>query len=166
MSAALANLRYQDGDLLTLRPTSRKAEGEPVGYTCRRSGYVRFRHNTGNLYVHRLVWEMHNGPIPQGMQIDHINGKRDDNRIENLRLVTQQVNLRNARLRDDSRTGIPGITRLVSGRYRVRIGHRGRTIYLGVFPTKEQAVAIRKKAEARLGYHKNHGRKINAARHA
>ena len=41
---------------------------------------------------HRVIWEQHNGPIPKGMQIDHINGIRNDNRIENLRLVTNQQN--------------------------------------------------------------------------
>ena len=37
---------------------------------------------------HRLVWIYHNGNIPEGMQIDHINRIRNDNRIQNLRLAT------------------------------------------------------------------------------
>jgi len=37
---------------------------------------------------HRLVWEAHHGPIPDGMVIHHINGDNQDNRIENLQLVT------------------------------------------------------------------------------
>ena len=32
--------------------------------------------------AHRLMWEWHNGPIPDGFQIDHINGVKDDNRLE------------------------------------------------------------------------------------
>jgi hypothetical protein len=35
-------------------------------------------------YVHRKVWITHYGPIPSGWEIHHINGKRKDNRIENL----------------------------------------------------------------------------------
>lgn len=42
--------------------------------------------------VHRLVWEAFVGKIPDGMQIDHINTIRDDNRLINLRCVTCSEN--------------------------------------------------------------------------
>ena len=42
--------------------------------------------------VHRLVWETFNGKIPDGMEIDHINTVRDDNRLDNLRVVTHKEN--------------------------------------------------------------------------
>ena len=42
--------------------------------------------------VHRLVYEAFNGPIPDGLQIDHINTVRDDNRLANLRVVTSKEN--------------------------------------------------------------------------
>ena len=45
--------------------------------------------------VHRLVWEAFHGPIPDGMQIDHINTVRDDNRLENLRTVSPKDNQNN-----------------------------------------------------------------------
>ena len=43
---------------------------------------------------HRLVWEHHNGLVPNDMEIHHINGVRDDNRIENLALVSHADNVR------------------------------------------------------------------------
>lgn len=43
--------------------------------------------------VHRLVWEAFNGPIPQGMQVNHINEDKTDNRLENLNLMSPQQNL-------------------------------------------------------------------------
>ena len=61
------------------------------------SGY---RHITfaGKRYpASRLVWNTFNGDIPEGMEIDHINTVRDDNRLSNLRLVTHKENCRNAR---------------------------------------------------------------------
>lgn len=45
--------------------------------------------------AHRVVWEAFNGEIPQGMEIDHINTDRGDNRLENLRLVTSKGNKNN-----------------------------------------------------------------------
>ena len=50
---------------------------------------------TLNAKVHRLIWEAFNGKIPEGFQIDHINTIRNDNRLENLRLVTPKENCNN-----------------------------------------------------------------------
>lgn len=46
--------------------------------------------------VHRLVWEAFCGPIPPGLQINHKNGVRDDNRLENLELMTCGENIRHS----------------------------------------------------------------------
>lgn len=46
--------------------------------------------------VHRIVWETFNGTIPEGYEIDHINSVRDDNRLENLQLLTPLENVRKA----------------------------------------------------------------------
>ena len=45
--------------------------------------------------VHRVVYETFVGEIPQGYEIDHINTVRDDNRLENLRVVTRKENMNN-----------------------------------------------------------------------
>ena len=45
-------------------------------------------------YVHRMVWEEFIGPIPENMQINHINEDKTDNRLENLELVTCEENIR------------------------------------------------------------------------
>lgn len=162
----LKGLDYRDGQLVATCTSGRRKAGDQIGYRCRTSGYVRYRCAGSNYYVHRLIWELLHGPLPDGMQIDHINGIRHDNRIENLRVVTRQDNLKNAKLRVNNISGTPGITELKCGRFRARIGNAKRTIYLGEFRTKQAAINARKSAEARLGYHQNHGRKSNAADHA
>lgn len=42
--------------------------------------------------VHRLVWEAFNGPIPEGMQINHLSERKDQNNLENLSLATPKEN--------------------------------------------------------------------------
>ena len=49
---------------------------------------------TRQKYVHRMVWEEFMGPIPNNMQINHINEDKTDNRLENLELVTCEENIR------------------------------------------------------------------------
>lgn len=55
---------------------------------CKHSKYERF-------LVHRLVYETFYGKIPAGMEIDHIDTIRDNNRVENLRCVTHKENRNN-----------------------------------------------------------------------
>ena len=43
--------------------------------------------------LHREVWEYHNGTIPKGMQINHIDWDWKNNQIKNLELVTQAQNI-------------------------------------------------------------------------
>ena len=50
-------------------------------------GYQGTRYRT-----HRIIWEMFKGPITDNKEVDHINCVTDDNRIENLQLVTPQYN--------------------------------------------------------------------------
>lgn len=59
-------------------------------------GYIRLgwgAGRAGHQYAHRLIWETVYGPIPEGHYIDHLNGKRADNRVVNLDAVTPTENL-------------------------------------------------------------------------
>ncbi|UGC97755.1 HNH endonuclease [Pantoea phage PdC23] len=59
---------------------------------------------------HRIIWEMFFGDIPEGMEIDHINGVRNDNRIENLRVVSKTCNQLNRNKMSNNSSGITGVS--------------------------------------------------------
>ena len=78
----------KSGDWLPMKPN--------VG----KKGYCRVNLSNGrkdhkSYAIHRLVYEAFVGVIPEGMEIDHINAVRDDNRLENLRVVTHKENTNN-----------------------------------------------------------------------
>jgi hypothetical protein len=58
-------------------------------------GYLYISINGSTYGAHRLAWIYEYGSIPEGLVIDHINGKRHDNKITNLRAVTQSENAKN-----------------------------------------------------------------------
>lgn len=61
-----------------------------------RSGYIQIQRGQRHWMAHRLIWEATNGPIPEGMEINHINGIKNDNRLANLEVVTRSENARHA----------------------------------------------------------------------
>src|SRR5699024_11445694 len=69
----------------------------------------RSRNVTGVQTCALPIWEMHHGKIPEGMEIDHINGIRDDNRIDNLRLVTSRTNDTNRAKSKANTSGVVGV---------------------------------------------------------
>ena len=80
------------------------------------------------------------GVIPDGMVIDHINRDPSDNRIVNLRCVTQSVNLANVPVRSHSKTGHKYIAQdKRTGNWTVRIAR----VSYGTFPTLAEAVEVR-----------------------
>lgn len=86
---------FNAGKLLRRRATSQQhPAGSPIGVF--NSGYLRCHVDGSPLIgVHRLIWIYHNGAIPSGLLIDHIDKDKLNNRIENLRLVTPAENQRN-----------------------------------------------------------------------
>ncbi len=90
--------------------TGNKRVGDIAGSVTTYDQYRRIKIN-GKMYLaHRLAWFFVYGDWPKN-EIDHINGTRDDNRIENLRDVSHSLNQRNAKRRKDNTSGMVGIKR-------------------------------------------------------
>lgn len=108
--------------------------------------------------AHRVCWAIYYGEYPE-QHIDHINGDPADNRICNLRVVDDAQNARNAKLNSRNRSGTSGVVyNARRDRWIVSIGGGRRKVHVGTFRNEMDAVAARKAAERRLGYHPNHGR--------
>jgi hypothetical protein len=102
-------------------------------------GYRTCSFNGKRMKVHRAVYQMFKGEIPEGLQIDHINGDRLDNSPENLRAVTPQQNSWN-RKKD------PKVDRLPSGNFRAKLFKDGKHIGLGTYEDEELALLVAKEA--------------------
>lgn len=110
-----------------------------------------------NYPAHRLAWLYIHGAFPPG-EVDHISHDRSDNRLENLRVVSTAQNAKNRKLYCGNRTGTPGVRFDESrGKWIALISHSGRRHNLGRYETLHEAVAARKAAEVKFGYHANHG---------
>ena len=91
--------------------------------------------------IHRVVMD-----APPGMDVDHINGDRLDNRKQNLRVCTRSQNSSNKKLRRDSKSGFKGVYQTRSGRYQAYIGvpnTAGQHEWLGTYDTGEEAARVR-----------------------
>jgi hypothetical protein len=100
------------------------------------------------LVEHQIVWLLHGGSLPlPGMVLDHINRDRTDNRIENLRVVTNPVSNRNKGIDRRSRSGVTGVSPTKDGAWKVKIGSQ----HLGTFKHFADAVEVRASADLRAG---------------
>lgn len=131
--------------------------GLPAFTTVQSRGYLHGKVFGSKIGAHRLAFVWMEGYWPD--QVDHINGDPLDNRWVNLREANSSVNQRNAKLRNDNTSGHCGVSlHSASGKWLARIGVDGRLKKLGAFKDKADAIAARKAAEVRYGYHENHGR--------
>ena len=125
-------------------------KGTEVGRTTN-EGYIETKINGTHYRVHRLIYQMFKGHISRNAQVDHINGIRDDNRIENLRLVTSRGNQWN-------RHTAKGYTIRPYNRYEVSIKAFDKKLYIGSYGSEEEATAAYK--EAKEKYHKIHTQEL------
>ena len=118
--------------------------GHIAGSVNKHSGYVVIYIGSKAYFAHRLAWLYVFGKWPDNY-IDHINEKRSDNRINNLRDVPSGTNLLNR-----SKEGIGVRRRKDRNTWVAYIGVADRDLTIGTFPTREEAVAARYGAKRML----------------
>lgn len=110
--------------------------------------------------AHRVIWAMETGAWPVD-QIDHINHDKTDNRIKNLRVVTNQENTKNQAMNSNNTSGHNGVCWAKrNNKWQAMIGVDGIRKYLGLFDDISDAIAVRAAAEIKYGFHKNHGKQL------
>ena len=119
----------------------------------RKNGYWYVSIAGRQILAHRLAWLLTHGYWPVHT-IDHINGNRSDNRLENLREADWSENLCNSKLQQRNISGIKGVTwNRGKNAWAAKIVWRRKEEFLGYFKDLIEAMAARRLAEDRL-----HGR--------
>lgn len=121
-----------------LRPPRGYRKGRELGANSK--GYVLIGVDGGRYLAHRLAWLYVHGNFPNCC-VDHINGNTKDNRIENLRDVSVQVNSQNRKkAQSNSKSGLLGAAFYKrTGKWQSTIRVNGRHKALGYYDTPEQA---------------------------
>ena len=142
---------------LRWKKRDRKLTGKIAGGVDPGHGYRRVRVDGRLFLVHRVIIAMTQGQWPAD-EVDHINGDRDDNRLINLRCVPKASNLRNkCRYRSNNSGRIGVYWHSQHRKWCAAISVNGKTETLGIFFTKQAAIAARDAAEKKHGYHPNRG---------
>jgi len=101
--------------------------------------------------AHRVAWMYINGEFPS-LYVDHINGRREDNRIDNLRLVDLKTNIENQRSASKrNKLGVLGV-HSHQGKFRASITVDRKRVHIGMYDTADAAHAAY--IDAKRKFHK------------
>ncbi len=140
----------------------KRVDESVTGQYVSKNGYIRVRYKRKSCAAHRVIWFYKTGAWPD-CDIDHIDHDRQNNKWENLRLVSRTDNMRNATQSKANRSGFTGVGWCKQqGQWRSQIMVNGKSIKLGRFDNLEEAIRARKSANVKYGFHPNHGEKCIA----
>ena len=118
--------------------SSKNRLGKTAG--CNSAGYKLILIDKRLYKAHRLAWLYEHGVFPEE-DIDHVDGTKDNNAIDNLRVVSKAENSQNQRkARKDNKLGLLGVYfNKLTNTFRSRIMVKGKMIEIGSFSTAEEA---------------------------
>jgi len=144
----LDNLEYDNGQLKWKHSGPKKSKGKIAG-SLRPDGRYEVTINRKRYLRSHAVWMMFNGAIPAGLDVDHRNTVKSDDRIENLRLATRSQNLQNVVRTKGKVSRFKGVSLdLKTGLWFARLWRTEtkKSQSLGWFKTEEEAAAAYDKA--------------------
>ena len=132
--------------------------GGVAGWLNPEKGYLFMSVDNKPYLAHRLAWLYVHGQFPRN-QIDHINHKKTDNRICNLRDVTHKQNHKNRSKQRNNVSGITGVSwHSAASKWSAQIIVDTKSIHLGLYSNKQEAAEARRMAEQKYLFHHNHGK--------
>ena len=118
-----------------VRRSNRIKVGDVAGSRNNEGYWAVTRHGNKSVRAHNVVWEIHNGPIPEGMTVDHIDRNPSNNKIENLRLATASAQCHNRRNWGRCMKWV----KKNKCSYEARFTLKGKTIHVGSYKTEQEA---------------------------
>jgi len=138
---------------------NKRLVGKPAGAIekTKHNEYLKTRLIGKSFWVHRLIWIMKTGEMPN--EIDHVDGNGLNNKWTNLRNVDGLENSKNLPLNKLNTSGLMGVSFSKSrSKFEAYISINNKKINLGRHNCFFQACCARKSAEHKYGFHANHGR--------
>jgi hypothetical protein len=126
---------YKNGNLFHKKSQSKGKADHVVGWI-EKNGYSATNVKGVRYRVHRLIYQFHHGCCPNF--IDHIDGNKQNNNIENLRPATMSENNQNTKEKNTNKLGVKGVC-MERGKYKANIKINGKSKHLGYFYTLEEA---------------------------
>ena len=139
---------YKNGQLIRIKKVSNISKlNQPIGNIAS-NGYIQVRLGNKLHRLHRLIWIYHGYKLPK--YLDHINGNKTDNRIENLRPATKTQNEYNKLIRKDNKSGFRGVYwNKQTDKWRVRLKIDGKHKDFGQFEELELAGLVAQEARSK-----------------
>lgn len=142
----LLEYRPTTGEFAWLQRLSARIQVGDIAGSLDSKGYNQIMIRGKNYKDHVLAWLFTFGEYPTE-DIDHINGKKNDNRVENLRGSSRTQNLYNTGLREDNTTGHKGVyLRKDTGKYSAYMNIEGKRCSLGCYATLDESAGDYRRA--------------------
>ena len=145
---------YRDGELYWKAKRPSIYVGDRAGWSCG-NGYRKVHVQKKQMFEHRVIFAMFNNYLPKF--IDHIDGNKTNNKIENLREATHSENLRNVKTKINNSSGVKGVCWCKKAKkWEVQVKVNKKKKHLGYFDDIELAALV-----AHEGRNKYHGSYAN-----